>query len=104
MAAFQDREIAQQYVVAVLERDRLVADAGLLRHVDGVVAAGGPLGAEAEPFAVDQSRAGDAEVVDVFAPQQGIVPVVMTVILIGVPFRFGLCWVVDAAAVPRLFA
>ena len=97
VAAFEDGKIAQDDVAAVLEGDGFVADPGLLGLVERVVAARGtrdwlgsiaglPLGAEAcglgsarwqagpgserEPLAVDEPWAGDAEVVDVFSPQQ----------------------------------
>ena len=43
-----------------------------------------------QTFAPDQSRAGDAEVVKVFAPQQRVVPVIMPIILVGVPRRLRL--------------
>ncbi len=39
MAALEDGEVAQQNVAAVLEGDGLVADAGLLGLVHGIVAA-----------------------------------------------------------------
>ncbi len=68
MAAFEDGKIAQQDVAAVFERDGLVADARLLGNIDGVIAAGVAIRAETQAFAVDQARAGDAEVVHVFAP------------------------------------
>ena len=34
--------------------------------------------------------AGDAEVVDLFAPEQRIMPVIVAVVLVGVPRGFGL--------------
>ena len=104
MAAFENREVAQQDVAAVLERDRLVADAGLFGYIDRVVAASVPVCAEAEPFAIDQPGAGDAEVVDVFAPEQGVVPVIVAVVLVGVPWGVGLGCVVGSAVIAGLFA
>ena len=70
VAAFEDGEVAQQDVAAVLERDGFVADAGLLGDVDG---ASSPLAAavraEAEAFAPDQAGAGDAEMSWMSSPQ-----------------------------------
>src|ERR1700730_6053322 len=83
MAAVQNGEVARNDVAAVLERDSLIADARLLgdkRRTIGRVAE-----ASGEAFAPDEARAGDAEVVNVLAPQQRIVPMVMAVVLIGVP-------------------
>jgi hypothetical protein len=101
VAAFEDGEVAQDDVAAVLEGDGFVADAGLLgyeadscrgRRVVGAAA-------EAEAFAVDEAGAGDAEVVEVFAPEEGVVPVVVAVVLVGVPGGVGLGCVVGAAVV-----
>jgi len=75
MAAFEHGEVAQDNIVAVLERDGLVADAGLLGNVDWVVAAGGWVISKAEALAEDQPGAGDAEVVQVFTPDERVVPV-----------------------------
>jgi len=63
MAAFEDGEVAKDDVAAVLKGDGLVADAGLLGDVDGVVAAGRSVGSEAEALAKNEAGAGDAEVV-----------------------------------------
>ena len=99
MAAFEDREIAEDHVAAVLESDRLVAYTSLLGFVDWVVAAGRVGVSEAETLAVDEARAGDANVVNVFAPEQRVVPVVVSVVLVGVPRSVGFSCVVGAAVV-----
>ena len=57
-----------------------------------------------EAFAPDQAGSGDAEVVDVLAPEQGVVPVVVAVILVSVPCGLGLGGVVDSAVIAGLFA
>ena len=56
-------------------------------------------GAEAEAFAPDEARASDGEVRDVFAPEEGVVPVVVAVVLIGVVAGIGLGGVVGSAHV-----
>jgi hypothetical protein len=56
-------------------------------------------GAEAEPFAPDEAVAGDADVVKVFAPDEGIVPVIVAVVLIGVPRGVGLGGIIGSAVV-----
>jgi len=99
VAALEDGEVAEDDVAAVLEGDGLVADAGLLGDVDGIVAACGAAGAEAEAATVDEAGAGDAEVVKIFSPEERVVPVVVAVVLIGVPVGFGLGWVVESAVV-----
>jgi hypothetical protein len=70
VAALQDREIAQQDVVAVFERDGLIPYprsfcARLLRA------------STAQAFAPDQTRPKDGDIVDPLAPNQTIVPVVV---------------------------
>jgi len=57
VAALQDGEVAQQHIVAVLQRDTLVARAGLLGNIDGVVPPRDAVGAKVRPLAVDRARA-----------------------------------------------
>ncbi len=79
MAAMQNREIAQRDVAAIFQADGLVADARIFRFwCRGA-------GALAESLAPDQSRPGDRDVFDSFAPDQTVVPVAVAVILIFVP-------------------
>ena len=80
MAAVQDGEIAQHDVAAVLEGDGLVADAG-----SGGVGQKCFTMAAAKAFAPDQAGAEDGEVVDVFAPDQAVVPVIVAEVLVGFP-------------------
>ena len=89
VAAFKDGEVAEQDVAAVFEGDGLVADAGLGRI--GFAGVFDPVPAAGEAFAPDEAGAGDGDVVEAFAPEQGVVPVVMAVVLIGLPgaLRFG---------------
>ena len=86
------------------KRDGLVTDAGLFGNIDGVIAAGVAIGAETQAFAVDQPRAGDADVVDAFAPQQRIVPMIMTVVLKGIPLCIWFGGIIGAAVVACLLA
>jgi hypothetical protein len=58
-------------------------------------------GAEAEAFAEDQTGTGDRDVVDALAPDEGVVPVVVAVVLVGVPRGVGFGCVVAATVVPR---
>jgi hypothetical protein len=55
--------------------------------------------AEGEALAVDQAGAGNGDVGDVFAPDEGVVPVVVAVVLEGVVGGLGLGGVVSAAHV-----
>ena len=81
VSPFEDGKVAEDDVAAVLEGDGFVADTGLLGGVAGVVAARGAVGSETEAFAVDEAGAGNGEIVDVFAPEEGVVPVIVAVVL-----------------------
>ncbi len=98
VAAVEDGEVAEQDVEAVLEADGLVAYAGLLGD-EGVVAEVERGGAVGEAFAVDEAGAGDGEVVDAFAVEEGVGPVVVAVVLVGLPRLGGAGGVVGAAHV-----
>ena len=102
MPALENGEIPQYHVAAVLERDGLVAHAGLLRSVERVIAAGRAIRSKTEPLAPDQPRPGDAEVMNLFAPKQRVMPVVVAVILMCVPIRLRLGRVVDSAVISSL--
>src|SRR5690349_18449770 len=78
MSASQDREVTQQHVAAVLERDGFVADAWRFGS-RGVVAL-----APAEPFAPDEASSNDGDVVQVFAPDEAVVKMGMAEILVTV--------------------
>lgn len=73
--------------MAVFQRDTLVAHARLLGDIDGIVAPRGAVGAKAEALAVDRAGSGDADVCNAFTPDERIVPVVVTVILVVLPRR-----------------
>src|SRR6185312_8094416 len=100
-----DGEVAEDDVTAVLEGDGLVGYAGLLGLIHGIVAAfagdiGGcagrsrrsgrrpgrttRTGSKAEALAVDEAGAGDGNIVNAFAPDEGVVPVIVSVVLEGV--------------------
>src|SRR5207302_11415288 len=106
----KDEEVAEEDVAAVFECDGFVAYAGLLGLEHGVVTArradgwwsggaGGTLGSEAcaggtdaaracavaEAFAEDDAGTGDRNVVDALAPDEGVMPVILAVVLVGVP-------------------
>ena len=72
----QDRDIAESDVAAVFQRDGFIADAG----GQGEIAV-----ATAEALAPDQSLAFDGNVLQVFAPDQAVVPVAVAEVLIVVP-------------------
>ena len=84
VAALEDGKIAQEYAAAILQGNGLVADPGVLRFGARTVAF-------TEALAVDQARADDGNIVQVLAPEERVVPVVMAVVLVGVPGsgRFG---------------
>src|ERR1019366_6916598 len=81
VAALEQAEVAQEDVVAVLEGDGLVADAGLVGD-EVEVAAAGAVGAVGEAFAEDEPGATDGEVVLVFRVEERVVPVVVAVVLV----------------------
>ena len=99
VAALEDGEVAEEDVAAVLEGDGLVADAGLLGDEGKSVAFWAA--AVGEAFAPDEAGAGDGEVVEVFAPDEGVVPVVVAVVLVGLPGGFGLGCVVGCRRCSR---
>ena len=70
VAAFEDGEVTQDDIAAVLERDGFVADSGLLGAIAGVITAGVTASSEAQALAEDQAGAGDGKIVDVFAPEE----------------------------------
>ena len=72
-AAVLDREVAQDHVAAVLERDRLVAD-----RLRGDLPAEAPGEAPAE----DASRARNGDVLEVLAPDEAVVPVAVASVLV----------------------
>ena len=103
MSALEDGEVAQGDVVAVFESDGLVADSRLLRD-ETAGAAADALGAVAETLAVDEAGALDADVVQAFAVDEGVGPVVVAVVLVLLPGLGGAGGVVGAAVVAGGFA
>jgi len=97
VAAFEDGKIAKDDVVAVLESDGLIAYAGLLSDKRAALVLLRP--AIGEAFAPDEAGAGDADVMEVFAPEQRVVPVVVSVVLIGIPCCFWFGGIVNATVV-----
>ena len=85
--AVQNRDVAQSYVVAILQADGFVAHAG--GQFDVVISA-------AQALAPDQSLALDGNILQVFAPDQAVVPVAVAKILKFVP-GIGLGRIVAAA-------
>ena len=75
MPAMQNREIAQQHVMAILEADGLVAHARRLGAL-----------APAQPSAPDAPVAENGNVAQSFAPDQAVVEVAVAEILVLVPF------------------
>jgi hypothetical protein len=74
MATGEDREIAQRHIVTVLQGDRLVGGA---LCVGGWYSSFGHL-TPAQSTAPDQTGPEDADITDVFAPNQAVVPVVVS--------------------------
>ena len=85
VASLQNGEVAQQDVTAVLESDGFVADAGLFSLEAGVVAVVAAISIR-ESFAVNQSGADDGEVTQVLAYDQRIVPMIVAIILLFLPW------------------
>ena len=83
---FRMLKFSKDHVAAVLQRDGFVGDAGLRRVVKRVVAALLILhpAAEREALTPDQPRSADSDIVQILAPDQRVMPVVMTVVLIRV--------------------
>ena len=102
MPALQDGEVAKDDVSAVLERDGFIADTRLLRRVDRIIAARHAIRAEAKTLPVDKTCARDREIMEVLAPEQRVTPVIVSVVLIGVPCAVGLGRVVGSAVVAGL--
>ena len=98
MTSLQDGEVAQQNVAAVLQRDGFVADAGLLGFETRIVTACSAL-TEGQTLTVDQSGTDDRYVAKVLSVEEGIWPVVVTVVLIFFPRLLCAGWVIDAAVV-----
>jgi hypothetical protein len=88
--AFQDREITKDDIAAVLESDRLVANA-IGQNMISV-----SRGQVATP---DEARAGDAEIMKILSPHEGVVPVIVAEVLIGIPRCLGFRSVVFSAVV-----
>src|SRR6266567_1445928 len=88
-ATLEDLEIAQLHVAAVLQADGLVAHAPGAAF--GGIASFGAVVAR-QPFSPDAARPIDRNVVEVLAPDQAVVPVIVTIVLVGFPrlnrFRF----------------
>jgi len=98
VAALENTEVAKGDVAAIFERDGFVPYARLFRPVAWVVATDVAIapGAEGEPFPVDKAGPTDPGIVDVFTPDERIVPVVVPIILVGVLRCFGLRSVIHA--------
>ena len=122
VTAFEDGEVAEDDIAAVLECDGFVAYTGLLSLKHRVVAArradnhcafygasrrvGGRSSgrtsrtrSKAEAFAEDEAGAGDGDVVDALTPDERVVPVIVAVVLIGIPCGVQFGCVVGAAVV-----
>ena len=87
MAGGQDRNVAHDHVAAAFESDRLVGDA---RCIGRRQARFGRLASTQAPTA-DETRSDDRNVVDVLAPDQAVVPMVMAEVLVAFEWciRFG---------------
>ena len=83
MAAFENGETAQSYIAAILERNGFVADARVFRQRLFMRPA------SAQSLSPDKPRSKDGDIVQIFAPDQAVMPVVMAVVLIGVPGGVG---------------
>ncbi len=107
MTALDNREIAQKNVVAVFEREGLVADTSLLGDEAGTGATRRELlelslarvRTAGETSTVDEARAKDGEVVDVLAVEERVAPVVVAVVLVALPGRVGFGCVVRATVI-----
>src|SRR5215471_17228241 len=89
VSAGKHRKIAQDDVAAVLEGDRLVADAW--RFLDRKIEIVMPARQPASPY---ESGPENGDVVDVLTPDQAVVPVVMAKILKCFPRHIGFGWIV----------
>src|ERR1700719_3299015 len=94
MAAMQDGEVAQQNILAILERDRLVRDARVFSDRT-------PVFPSAQALAPNEPRPIDGNILQVLAPDQAIVPMAMTVILVLVPRLIRLRGIVGVGSAGR---
>src|SRR5207244_4330965 len=85
VSAFEDREITEEDVAAVFERDGFVAYARLFGQKTWGASDGTASGSATEALAPDEAGAGDGDVVDALAPDERVVPVVVAVVLVGRP-------------------
>jgi hypothetical protein len=79
MARSKDRDVTHRYVAAALERYRLVSGAGGIGTRQALF---GQL-ASTKSAAADQARSENRDIVDAFAPDQAVVPVIMPEILVA---------------------
>ena len=92
-SAPQDGKVLQHDVVAIFQRDGLVASAGCFREIV-IRVAGAPV--LLQPFAPEETRSANAEIVDVFSPDQAVVPMRMPVVLVCMPGLIGFGCIVAA--------
>src|SRR4029077_4045173 len=87
MAGGQYPNVAHEHVAAAFEGDRLVSDPGRI----GRRQARFSRFASTQAPAADETRSNDCDVVDVLAPDQAVVPMVMTEVLVAFEWciRFG---------------
>ncbi len=78
--------------MAILQRNRFVSGPRLVFFVERISSP-----ATIQPFAPDSTRSRDAAIVQVLAPDQTVVPVGVTVILVRMPGRIGLGRVIAAS-------
>src|ERR1035438_1161263 len=89
MAAVKNRKIAQQDILAILQADRLVAHARRLRALSA-----------AQTLAPDAARSGDGDVRNAVAPNQAVLEMAVTEVLVHVPL-IGLGVIESAGSVSR---
>ena len=81
MSAFENREVAQCHVAAILQRDRLVAGA---RH-QGRRPSADRVDVAAKAPSPDQPRTNDRDIIDAVAVDQAVVEMAVPKVLVAVP-------------------
>src|SRR6185437_395732 len=92
-SSLQYRKVFQENVMAIFQRDRLVAGSRLVLFVEGI-----PSPASIQSLAPDSSWSRNTAIVQVLAPDQAVVPVGVAEVLVRVPRRIGLGRVIATRA------
>ncbi len=95
-ARSQHGKIAQDHIAAILQGNSFVAYTGLAGARQVLIA----FVPATQPFSPDEAGTENRDITNVFSPDQAVVPVVVPVILIGLPSALRLGRVVASAGVP----